>query len=50
MVYGVQGPSSVSSSVLLIGSYSVDRELLKRLGVGLALAAALLAFIVERIY
>ncbi|XP_069549323.1 threonylcarbamoyladenosine tRNA methylthiotransferase isoform X2 [Brachyistius frenatus] len=51
MANGVQGPASVSSScTFLIGSYSVDREVLKKLGIGLALAAAILAFIVEKLY
>lgn len=51
MSNGVQGSASMSSSsVLLMGSYSLDREVLKKLGVGLALAAALLAFLVEKLY
>lgn len=51
MVNGVQSPASMpSSSVLLIGSYSLDREILKKLGIGLTLAAAILAFIVEKLY
>ncbi|XP_040901026.1 threonylcarbamoyladenosine tRNA methylthiotransferase [Toxotes jaculatrix] len=48
---GIQGPASTPSpSVLLIGSYSLDREVLKKLGIGLALAAAILAFIVEKLF
>ncbi|XP_059194953.1 threonylcarbamoyladenosine tRNA methylthiotransferase [Centropristis striata] len=52
MANGVQGPASSvpSSSVVLIGSYSLDREALKKLGIGLTLAAAILAFIVEKLY
>lgn len=41
---GVQGSS------FLIGSSSVDREALKKLGIGLAVAAIILAFIVEKLY
>ena len=48
---GIQGCASLSSSsTVLIGSYSVDREALKRLGIGLALAAAVLAFILEKVF
>ncbi|XP_071391486.1 threonylcarbamoyladenosine tRNA methylthiotransferase-like, partial [Centroberyx affinis] len=48
---GTHGPASMSSSSrLLIGSYSLDRERLKMLGIGLALAAAILALIVEKLY
>lgn len=51
MANGVKDPASMpSSSVLLIGSYSLDREGLKKLGIGLALAAVILAFIVEKLY
>lgn len=51
MANGIQVPVSVpSSSVLLFGSYSLDREVLKKLGIGIALAAAILAFIVEKLY
>ncbi|KAM7382630.1 hypothetical protein PAMP_002353 [Pampus punctatissimus] len=51
MANGIQDSASMSSSpVWFIGSYSLDREVLKKLGVGLALAAALLAFIVEKLY
>ncbi|XP_044064495.1 threonylcarbamoyladenosine tRNA methylthiotransferase isoform X1 [Siniperca chuatsi] len=51
MANGVQGPASMPpSSVLLFGSYSLDREVLKKLGIGLALTAAILAFIVEKLY
>ncbi|XP_038567823.1 threonylcarbamoyladenosine tRNA methylthiotransferase isoform X1 [Micropterus salmoides] len=51
MANGVQGPASASpSSVLLMGPYSLDREVLKKLGIGLALAACILAFIVEKLY
>eukprot|EP00064_Thunnus_orientalis_P010266 superscaffoldBa00001376_g10292 len=51
MANGVHGSASMSSSsVLLMGSYSLDREVLKKLGIGLALAAAILAFIVEKLY
>lgn len=38
-----------SSSVLLRSSYSVDREVLKKLGFGLAVAAAILALIIEKL-
>ncbi|CAB1423485.1 unnamed protein product [Pleuronectes platessa] len=48
---GVQSCASISSSsTLLIGSYSLDREALKKLGIGLALAAAVLAFILEKVF
>lgn len=49
MANGVQSPASLPSSVLLNSSYSVDREVLKKLGIGLALAAAILAFIIEKL-
>lgn len=41
---GIQGSS------FLIGSSSVDREALKKLGIGLAVAVIILAFIVEKLY
>ncbi|XP_035527862.1 threonylcarbamoyladenosine tRNA methylthiotransferase [Morone saxatilis] len=51
MANGVQGPASMtSSSGLLTGSYSLDGEGLKKLGIGLVLAAAILAFIIEKLY
>ncbi|KAM6967980.1 threonylcarbamoyladenosine tRNA methylthiotransferase [Aplochiton taeniatus] len=46
---GVQALSSSSSSSLLIGSWSLDREGIKMLGLGLALLAAILAFVLEKI-
>ncbi|XP_072250734.1 threonylcarbamoyladenosine tRNA methylthiotransferase [Leuresthes tenuis] len=50
-VNGVNGRASVPPAcTFLIGSYSLDREVLKKLGIGLALAAAILAFIVEKLY
>lgn len=50
MANGVKSLASVpSSSVLLRSSYSVDRDVLKKLGFGLALAAAILAFIIEKL-
>lgn len=33
-----------------MGSYSLDKEVLKKLGIGLTLAAAVLAFIVEKLF
>ncbi|KAI9520389.1 hypothetical protein NQZ68_018697 [Dissostichus eleginoides] len=52
MANGFQGPSSSMSSPshLLIGSYSVDREVLKKLIIGVTLAAAILSYIVEKLY
>ena len=48
---GVNGSASLSpASAFFVGSYGVDREALKKLGIGLAIAAALLAFIVEKLY
>ncbi|XP_068614912.1 threonylcarbamoyladenosine tRNA methylthiotransferase [Brachionichthys hirsutus] len=47
---GVHGPAPEKSSFLLMGSYSLDREGLKTLGIGLALAAAILAFIIEKLF
>ncbi|XP_056142958.1 threonylcarbamoyladenosine tRNA methylthiotransferase [Lampris incognitus] len=49
---GLRGPASTpsSSGSFLIGSYSLDREGLKMLGMGLALTAAILAFILEKLY
>ncbi|GLD56522.1 threonylcarbamoyladenosine tRNA methylthiotransferase isoform X1 [Lates japonicus] len=48
---GIQGPASMpSSSILSMGSYSLDKEVLKKLGIGLTLAAAVLAFIVEKLF
>ncbi|XP_023819583.1 threonylcarbamoyladenosine tRNA methylthiotransferase [Oryzias latipes] len=44
----VRGTSGSSS--ILIGCFSVDREALKKLGIGLAVAAALLAFIIDKLY
>uniref|UniRef100_A0A3P9IZW1 tRNA-t(6)A37 methylthiotransferase n=1 Tax=Oryzias latipes TaxID=8090 RepID=A0A3P9IZW1_ORYLA len=44
-VCGTSGSSSI-----LIGCFSVDREALKKLGIGLAVAAALLAFIIDKLY
>lgn len=45
------GHTSVpSSSVLLIGSYNLDREVVKKLAIGLALAVAVLALIVEKLF
>uniref|UniRef100_A0A3P9JUS8 tRNA-t(6)A37 methylthiotransferase n=1 Tax=Oryzias latipes TaxID=8090 RepID=A0A3P9JUS8_ORYLA len=44
----VRGTSGSSS--ILIGFFSVDRETLKKLGIGLAVAAALLAFIIDKLY
>lgn len=46
----IQAASLTSSPGALIGSYSLDREVLKKLGMGLMLAAAILAFIVEKLY
>lgn len=43
MTSGLQNPASSFSYA------SVDREGLKRLGIGLALAAAILAFILEKV-
>lgn len=39
-----------SSCTFLIGSNSLDREMLKKMGIGLALAAAILAYIVQKLY
>ncbi len=51
MVNGIQGPASMSpSSILSLGSYSLDKEGLKKLGIGLTLAAAILAFILDKLY
>ncbi|XP_013869704.1 threonylcarbamoyladenosine tRNA methylthiotransferase [Austrofundulus limnaeus] len=51
VVKGVRGAASAPpDSAFLIGSYSLDKDVLKRLGIGLALAAAILAFIVEKLY
>lgn len=51
MVNGVQGPASMSpSSIMSLGSYSLDKEGLKKLGIGLTLAAAILAFILDKLY
>lgn len=52
MANGVHSPTAMSSSasVSLFGCYSVDRDALKKMGIGLALAAAILAFIVEKLY
>lgn len=51
MTNGVQNPASVSSSSdFFSGFCSVDREALKKLGIGLALAAAILAFIIEKLH
>ncbi|XP_068179865.1 threonylcarbamoyladenosine tRNA methylthiotransferase [Antennarius striatus] len=47
---GGHGPAAENSSFLLMGPYSLDREGLKTLGIGLTLAAAILAFIVEKLY
>lgn len=47
---GIQGHTSLPSSSVLIGSYSLDREVVKKLGIGLALAAAVLALIVEKLF
>lgn len=50
-VNGVKGATSgTPDSALHVGSYSLDRELLKKLGMGFALAAAILAFIVEKLF
>uniref|UniRef100_A0AAQ4S711 tRNA-t(6)A37 methylthiotransferase n=1 Tax=Gasterosteus aculeatus aculeatus TaxID=481459 RepID=A0AAQ4S711_GASAC len=46
-VNGIQDPAS---SLLLIGSYSLDREALKKLVIALTLAAAILAFVIEKLY
>ncbi|KAM4633828.1 threonylcarbamoyladenosine tRNA methylthiotransferase [Polymixia lowei] len=48
---GVNGSTCTPSSPgLLIGSYSLDSEGLKMLGVGLAVVAAIIAFILEKLY
>lgn len=39
-----------SSCTFSIGSNSLDREMLKKIGIGLALAAVILAYIVQRVY
>ncbi|XP_007555200.2 threonylcarbamoyladenosine tRNA methylthiotransferase-like [Poecilia formosa] len=51
MANGVKGAACVPpDSALLVGSCSLDRELLKKLGICIALAAAVLAFIIEKLY
>lgn len=46
----VQSPSSWVSSAVLMGSSGVDREVLKRAAIGLTLAAAILALLVEKLF
>ncbi|KAF7669230.1 hypothetical protein LDENG_00225740, partial [Lucifuga dentata] len=47
---GIQGSASVLSPSLWIGSYGLDKDGLKTLVLGLALTAAIFAFIVEKLY
>lgn len=51
VVNGTRGVSVAPPKfAVLTGPYSLDRDGLKRLGIGLALAAAILAFILDKLY
>lgn len=49
MANGVHSPAALPSPLFLTSSYSVDKEALTKVVIGLAVAAAVLAFIMEKL-